>query len=223
MKKVILTAAALTSTLLVGCATPPQDINRMKSLVATAESGSDGACAMAIHDQATTLSHAKAMLAKSEAGGLSYQDYSDGMAAAEAAVLARAVFESACTVRSVALAEGLMAVYEQTQKMPGVNFQSGSAVLTAEAKPILEAVASRLVKQNARVEIAGHTSSTGGEAFNMKLSQERAEAVVEYLKSMGVPAENMTAKGYGMSQPVADNATQDGRNANKRVELRFLK
>ncbi len=89
--------------------------------------------------------------------------------------------------------------------------------------PILEAMASRLVRENARVEVAGHTSNTGSESYNLNLSQERAESVMAYLKSMGVPAGNMTAKGYGMSEPVADNATQDGRNANKRVELRYLK
>ncbi len=221
MKKLIFTAVA--ASLLVGCATPPQDINRMKNNVALAGSGSDGACAMAIHEAAVTLDVAQAMVAKADAGGLSYQEYVRGMEASEAAVVARAVYQDACTVRSMALAKGLRAVYQQTQKMPGVNFQHNSAVLTDEAKPILEAVASRLVKENARVEIAGHTSSTGDQAYNLKLSQERAEAVVGYLKSMGVPEANMTAKGYGMSQPVADNATQDGRNANKRVELRYLK
>jgi OOP family OmpA-OmpF porin len=107
--------------------------------------------------------------------------------------------------------------------MPGVNFKSESAELTDEAKPILEAMASNLVRENARVEVAGHTSNTGSESYNLNLSQERAESVMKYLKSEGVPAGNMTARGYGMSEPVADNATQDGRNANKRVELRYKK
>lgn len=222
MKKLIFTAVA--ASLLVGCASPtPQDINRMKNNVAMAGSGADGACAIAIHEAAITLNVAQAMVDKADAGGLSYQEYTRGMEASEAAVAARAVYQEACTVRSMVLAKGLNAVYQQTLKMPGVNFQHDSAELTAEAKPILEAVASRLVKDNARVEIAGHTSNTGDQAHNLKLSQERAEAVVAYLKSMGVPEENMIAKGYGMKQPVADNSTQDGRNANKRVELRYLK
>jgi outer membrane protein OmpA-like peptidoglycan-associated protein len=219
MKKLIFTA--LTASFLVGCTNYSAD--RIESNVAAAESGADGACIQAIHDAAINIEIANEMIAVSEDGALGKSDYQRGMAASEAAVKSRARFEETCTVRSEILAEGLSAVYMRTLSMPGVNFKSDSAELTDEAKPILEAMASRLVRENARVEVAGHTSNTGTEAYNLDLSQKRAESVVEYLKGMGVPAGNMTAKGYGMSEPVADNATQDGRNANKRVELRYLK
>jgi len=117
----------------------------------------------------------------------------------------------------------LTKLYERTERLPGVTFQSNSAELKYEAKPILDVIADRLVKENERLEIAGHTSSTGSAEHNLTLSQARAEAVLDYLVSRGVPAGNLTAKGYGMDQPIADNDTQEGRNANKRVEIRYLK
>ncbi len=218
MKKLIF--IAISASLLAACTNYSAD--GIKSNVMAAESGPDGACIQAIHDTAINLEVANEMIAVSEEGALGKSDYQRGMAASEAAVISRAQFDRACMVRSALLAEGLSALYQRTQSMPGVNFKSESAELTDEAKPILEAIASRLVRDNSRVEIAGHTSATGSKEYNLNLSQQRAEAVVGYLRSLGVPAGNMTAKGYGMSQPVADNATPEGRNANKRVELRYL-
>ena len=219
MKNIIFTVIA--SSFLVACANYSTD--QIQSNVAIAESGADGACMQAIHDTAVNLEIANEMLEVADGGDLGKSDYQRGLAASEAAVISRAIFEDTCTVRSEVLAEGLSALYMRTLSMPGVNFKSESAELTDEAKPILEAMASRLVRENARVEVAGHTSSTGSESYNLNLSQKRAESVMAYLKSMGVPAGNMTARGYGMSEPVADNSTQEGRNANKRVELRYLK
>ena len=119
--------------------------------------------------------------------------------------------------------EALVKLYERTERLPGVTFKSDSAELKDEAKPILDVVADRLVKENSRVEIAGHTSDTGSAEHNMTLSQGRADAVRDYLVSRGVEASNLTAKGYGMDQPIANNDTQEGRNANKRVEIRYLR
>jgi hypothetical protein len=73
------------------------------------------------------------------------------------------------------------------------------------------------------IEVAGHTDSMGSDAYNMKLSQQRAGAVRNFLISKGVAADRLTAKGYGESQPVADNATREGRIQNRRVELVPLK
>jgi outer membrane protein OmpA-like peptidoglycan-associated protein len=69
------------------------------------------------------------------------------------------------------------------------------------------------------IEVAGHTDSRGSDAYNIKLSQRRAEAVRDYLISKGIAADRLSAKGYGESQPVADNATDEGRFKNRRVEL----
>jgi OOP family OmpA-OmpF porin len=70
------------------------------------------------------------------------------------------------------------------------------------------------------VEIAGHTDSKGSDSYNQALSQRRAEAVREELVAHGINASNLTARGYGESDPVADNATEEGREQNRRVELR---
>ena len=70
-----------------------------------------------------------------------------------------------------------------------------------------------------KVEIAGHTDSVGTDEYNMGLSLRRAESVRNYLVDKGIPADRLTIRGYGESQPVADNATAEGRFQNRRVEL----
>jgi len=72
------------------------------------------------------------------------------------------------------------------------------------------------------IEVGGHCDSDGSDAYNLKLSDRRAKAVRDYLVKMGVPATRMTARGYGESQPVEDNATKEGRAANRRVELKRM-
>ncbi|MEN8719821.1 MAG: OmpA family protein, partial [Oceanococcaceae bacterium] len=71
------------------------------------------------------------------------------------------------------------------------------------------------------VEVAGHTDSIGGDAFNQQLSQRRAEAVRQYLIGKGISAERLTAVGYGESEPKATNDNEEGRELNRRVELRI--
>jgi len=69
------------------------------------------------------------------------------------------------------------------------------------------------------VEIQGHTDDVGDDAENKTLSQERADAVSEYLKGKGIPAERLTSKGYGEEMPIADNKTRSGRDKNRRVDF----
>lgn len=70
-----------------------------------------------------------------------------------------------------------------------------------------------------KIEVEGHTDSTGSEAFNQKLSEQRADAVRSYLVSQGIEAGSVTARGFGQAQPAADNSSAAGRQANRRVEL----
>lgn len=70
-------------------------------------------------------------------------------------------------------------------------------------------------------EIAGHTDNTGTDAHNLKLSQDRANTIRNYLIGKGIKAARLTAKGYGSSQPVADNSTEEGRQLNRRTEVRI--
>jgi OOP family OmpA-OmpF porin len=73
-----------------------------------------------------------------------------------------------------------------------------------------------------KVEIQGHTDSRGSLALNERLSQQRAEAVRDYLIGQGIAAERLTARGYGPHNPIASNETADGRAQNRRVELKPL-
>jgi OOP family OmpA-OmpF porin len=107
--------------------------------------------------------------------------------------------------------------------LTGVNFETNSATLTGDSKPILNDAARGLRDHHRlRVEVQGHTDSTGSPGYNIKLSQRRAEAVRDYLISQGVPAGQLEAKGYGETVPVASNASVEGRASNRRVVMHVL-
>ncbi len=115
----------------------------------------------------------------------------------------------------------LMATRETRLTLRGVNFELGKAVLLPVSRDILSEVARSLVANpQVRVEVAGHTDSTGPRAVNERLSRERAEAVQAFLIENGVTAGRMTVQGYASTQPVATNRTASGRAQNRRVELR---
>ena len=105
-------------------------------------------------------------------------------------------------------------------KLDHVQFNTGTAELDVRSRSILDKVAD-VLKQNPHLsfEIAGHTDNTGNYKANVKLSQQRAEAVRRYLINEGVAADRLSAKGYGPDKPVATNATYQGRRLNRRVEL----
>jgi OOP family OmpA-OmpF porin len=107
--------------------------------------------------------------------------------------------------------------------LQGVNFETNSANLTADSKPVLDKVADGL-KEHHRltIEVQGHTDSTGSAAYNLKLSDRRANSVVDYLVSQGVPRAQLSAKGYGQTQPIASNATAEGRAKNRRVVMHVI-
>jgi OOP family OmpA-OmpF porin len=105
--------------------------------------------------------------------------------------------------------------------LEGVNFVTNSAELTPESKAILDNVAESLKDwPEVKVEVEGHTDSVADPAYNMDLSQRRAESVLDYLVSRGVATSRLSAKGYGETRPVASNDTAEGRAKNRRVELR---
>jgi outer membrane protein OmpA-like peptidoglycan-associated protein len=108
--------------------------------------------------------------------------------------------------------------------LEGVNFDFDKATLRQEDIGSLnDDVAALKAWGDVDIEVAGHTDSMGSDAYNMRLSRQRAEAVRNFLISRGVAADRLTAKGYGEAQPVADNATEEGRFKNRRVELVPLK
>jgi len=102
-----------------------------------------------------------------------------------------------------------------------VLFDTGKAALKPEARQTLHEAADRVKKfADAAVMVSGHTDNVGNEAANQALSDKRAAAVKDYFVSQeGVPAAGLAVKGYGKSQPVADNTTEEGRARNRRVDV----
>lgn len=103
-----------------------------------------------------------------------------------------------------------------------VTFKTGQAELASSSLPVLAMIAGIARGCGAAFEVASHTDDRGDAAVNEKLSQRRAEAAVRYLVQSGVPPEQLRAVGYGETQPVADNATAEGREANRRLEFRII-
>jgi len=104
--------------------------------------------------------------------------------------------------------------------LEGVNFDFDKATLRQEDIAIINRDVASLDKWgNVNIEVAGHTDSRGSDEYNLNLSQQRAEAVRTYLISKGIAEDRLSAKGYGESQPIAGNATDEDRFKNRRVEL----
>lgn len=104
--------------------------------------------------------------------------------------------------------------------LTGVNFDFDKAIIRPDDFERLDKDVATLKEWgNVKVDVAGHTDSIGTDEYNMGLSLRRADAVRNYLVDKGIAADRLSVKGYGESQPVADNATSDGRFQNRRVEL----
>jgi len=102
----------------------------------------------------------------------------------------------------------------------GILFDVGSDGLKPVARSNIDQLATVLNKyKDTEILIEGHTDSTGSESLNMRLSEKRATSVSRQLKSQGVAGRRITTNGYGENQPVADNGTKTGRQANRRVEV----
>ena len=121
------------------------------------------------------------------------------------------------------LAEGKL-LYETVLSDDKVKFGFDSVTLTDEAKAALDEFAAQLKTENRNVyvEVQGHTDNVGGELYNEKVGQQRAEAVELYLAKQGIPLFRMESISYGESEPVADNKTREGRAQNRRVVLVVL-
>ena len=109
-------------------------------------------------------------------------------------------------------------------RLPGVNFESNSDRLLPGATNVLnDAVATLKKNPTITFEVAGHTDSDGAAEYNESLSARRATTVHDYLASNGISVDRMTVRGYGESQPIADNGTREGKAQNRRVVLRVIK
>lgn len=119
------------------------------------------------------------------------------------------VDEDGCTIVSVTL--------------KNVQFEFNSSELTASSSESLDKVVDAMNEYDQlRIEIQAHSDNMGDAGYNQSLSEKRANSVRDYLIGQGISSGRMVAKGYGETQPVADNDTSDGRAANRRVELKVI-
>ncbi len=104
-----------------------------------------------------------------------------------------------------------------------VTFATGSANLDPAFRTTLDQVAATLTEyEKTSVDVLGHTDSTGSDAFNQTLSEQRSSSVANYLSQRGVQPVRLATRGYGESQPRASNTTVEGRASNRRVEIRLV-
>jgi outer membrane protein OmpA-like peptidoglycan-associated protein len=105
----------------------------------------------------------------------------------------------------------------------GVTFDVGSAALQPGFRSTLDQIAQSMNQYpNSLIDVYGHTDSTGSDQFNQTLSENRARTVANYLTMQGVSAARIRSQGFGETMPVADNATEEGRRRNRRVEIKIV-
>jgi len=121
------------------------------------------------------------------------------------------------------LANGCYLDGPQILLLEGVFFANNSAVLNASAKQVLDRALLVIQQSDAKhIEVGGYTDNRGAAEYNLRLSEARARSVRKYLLSQGLSADRLVAKGYGEAAPRADNNSAEGRNLNRRVELKRL-
>ena len=104
-----------------------------------------------------------------------------------------------------------------------INFDTGKAIIKPQYFAQLDKIASIMnANPNLRITVEGHTDSVGDEAYNQKLSEQRAQSVMKYLTSAEVDISRLTAVGYGESRPIADNNTTAGKALNRRIEFSYI-
>ena len=108
--------------------------------------------------------------------------------------------------------------------MPGnITFETDSYNLRPDFYPVLNSVATVLAKYaDTAIRVSGHTDNTGSRQYNQTLSEKRAGSVAEYLTAQGVARQRLVVQGQAFDQPIADNATAEGRAQNRRVEIYIL-
>jgi len=105
----------------------------------------------------------------------------------------------------------------------GVTFDTDSTLIKPAFRDTLDRVAQSMVQYpDSLIDVYGHTDSTGSDAYNQTLSENRARAVADYLTSRGVSAQRVRSQGFGETRPVASNNTEEGRSANRRVEIKIV-
>ncbi|MFG6079975.1 OmpA family protein [Paracoccus litorisediminis] len=115
--------------------------------------------------------------------------------------------------------DGLNAVMHESE----IGFEPSKSVIAGDPKPTLDRLAETMAEcGDYRIEIGGHTDAQGSEELNAELSRNRAQAVLTAMQEHGIDVSHMIAKGYGESRPISENDTEEGREANRRIEFSLL-
>ena len=181
----------------------------VEAALQTSRTDSSGRCTLSGVPAGLVITRAIAMGYEEEVQPVDLESGRSG----EANFLLRRHEERAADLERAISETGSAAIY-------GIHFDTNSARLRADSAPALEAVLELLKRQTgSRWIVAGHTDDQGTAELNQRLSQARAASVVAWLSAHGIAAGRLVAKGYGASRPVADNATENGRALNRRVEI----
>jgi len=206
--RIILFTAALSLTACVGV-TPDINIDELanaRAAIAAAKSAGAEKCAPKLQAEAVASLYAAAH----EFSEKDYHPEENAALAARAESKAKAAREKA-----------MKGCKPEIIKLSGIRFPNDSARITPAAAAILDqAVATLKRRSSIKVEVAAHTDSSASDAYKQALSDRRAASAMSYLQSHGISASRLTSRGYGESQPIASNATREGRAQNRRVELR---
>ena len=208
--RIQITALALGSLLLVGCAsTGNPDTAKTRSGAAI---GAGIGAVIGLLSKGDKFDNAAIGAAIGGLGGAAIGNYQDQQERKLRAQLANTGVEVQRVGNNITL------------DMPGgVTFATNSADINANFYTVLDQVATTLGEFNQTViEVAGHTDSTGARAYNMTLSERRAGSVVSYLSGRGVARERMIAVGAGPDHPVDTNETAEGRAQNRRVDITIV-
>ena len=208
--RIQITALALGSLLLVGCAsTGNPDTAKTRSGAAI---GAGIGAVIGLLSKGDKFDNAAIGAAIGGLGGAAIGNYQDQQERKLRAQLANSGVEVQRVGNNITL------------DMPGgVTFATNSADINANFYAVLDQVAATLGEFNQTViEVAGHTDSTGSRAYNMTLSERRAGSVVSYLSGRGIARERMIAVGAGPDHPVDTNETAEGRAQNRRVEITIV-
>lgn len=128
-------------------------------------------------------------------------------------------------IKNIRIAEGAVPLYDRFKTdgkivTNGIKFDSGKATLKPESMGVVNEIAKMMQQYpDIKLSVEGHTDSDGDNEFNKKLSEERANTVMNTLKEMGIAADRLSSKGFGEEVPVADNTTPEGKANNRRVEF----
>jgi len=214
MKRILLLTACASITACSGHIASPQisELDEARAMIQQAKQAGAETCAPALQAKAVANLYHAAHEITDEGAANPASENSDLIAAA----LSNA--KQAYTKAKKGCAKPVVEVIS----LKGVFFETNSAALTEASSSTLNHAVQTLQKRaDITVEVAAHTDSRGNDSYNLDLSNRRAASVMSYLVAHGIAQDRLSAKGYGETSPVADNATVAGRAQNRRVELRI--